>query len=104
MSKFSGGIIYKATLKKDGRCYIGLTTKTLNKRKKEHIEAALFKNSPLYFHCALRQYGPENFNWEIIAKRKTKKGLANAEIHYIEKFGSFNKGFNSTTGGELGEK
>jgi hypothetical protein len=100
MKKKEGGIIYKATYKKDGRCYIGLTTRTLKTRKNEHITAALFEKSPLYFHCALRKYGAKNFTWEIVAKRKTKEGLINAEKKYIEKFGAFENGFNSTPGGE----
>lgn len=99
-----GGLIYKATCKIDGRCYIGLTTRTLRQRKAEHLDAALFKNSPLYFHGAIRKYGAKNFTWKVIARRKTLQGLANAEIKYIEKYGAFTEGFNSTEGGELGEQ
>jgi len=98
-----GGIIYKAECKVTGRCYIGLTTRTLKERRAEHIEAALFKNSNLYFHGALRKHGPKNFKWSVIAKRKTISGLAKAEIKYIEKYSAFTEGYNSTIGGELGE-
>ncbi len=91
-----------ATSKVDGRCYIGLTTRTLKTRKAEHIKSAMFDNSPLYFHGAIRNHGANNFTWKVIARRKTNEGLANAEIKYIEKYGAFDTGFNSTEGGELG--
>ncbi len=97
-----GGLIYKATHKDSGRCYIGLTTRTLKKRKAEHLESARI-GSPLYFHGALRQYGAKAFKWEVVTRRKTNEGLANAEIKYIEKFAAFTDGFNATEGGELGD-
>ncbi|MBC8550534.1 MAG: GIY-YIG nuclease family protein [Candidatus Brocadiales bacterium] len=100
--KKKGGLIYIATCKVDGRCYIGLTTRTLKTRKAEHIKAAMFDNSPLYFHGAIRNHGPKNFTWKVVARRKTLEGLANAEIKYIEKHAAFTEGFNSTPGGELG--
>lgn len=101
--KKKGGLIYKATNKVDGRCYVGLTTRTLKQRKAEHIKAAMFDNSPLYFHGAIRNYGAKNFKWEVVTRRKTLEGLANAEIKYIEKYAAFTEGFNSTPGGELGD-
>lgn len=97
-----GGLIYKATNIITGKSYIGLTTKTLKQRKAEHLEAATF-NSPLQFHRAIREYGAKNFEWEVITRRKTLKGLANAEIRYIEKYGTFQYGYNASTGGELGD-
>ena len=96
------GIIYMATCKLDDRKYVGLTTRTLKKRKAEHIESALYKHSPCYFHGAIRKYGVKSFSWKVIAKRKTLEGLANAEIKYIDKYAAFDAGFNSTPGGELG--
>jgi len=98
-----GGLVYMATCKLNGRKYVGLTTKTLKKRRAEHIEAALYNNSPLYFHGAIRKYGVKNFTWKILARRKTTPGLAKAEIRYIDKYGAFEEGFNSTPGGELGD-
>lgn len=95
-----GGLIYKVTNKITGMSYIGLTTRTLKVRKAEHLEAATF-NSPLQFHRAIREWGKNNFEWKIITRRKTLKGLINAEIRYIEKYGSFRDGYNSSTGGEV---
>jgi len=102
MTKKKGGLIYMAMHKKSGRCYIGLTTRTLKVRKAEHIKSAIFDSSPLYFHGAIRNYGAKSFTWKVLTRRKTLEGLANAEIKYIEKYGAFTEGFNGTEGGELG--
>ena len=48
------GYIYKCTCVISGKSYVGLTTKTIEERKKEHL------------HSAIRKYGIENFEWSIV--------------------------------------
>jgi group I intron endonuclease len=62
------GIIYKVTNLTNGKVYIGQTVRTLHQRKNSHIRD-LKKNMDIVFHHALRKYGIDNFNWEIIGKR-----------------------------------
>ena len=62
-------IIYKVTNKINGKSYIGQTTQTLLKRKREHIKSALRrKEGKNYFHWAIVEYGEENFEWIELEK------------------------------------
>jgi len=57
-------IIYKCENKISGKVYIGQSVKSLEDRKEQHIKKS---NSPKSkFHKALKSYGVDNFNWEII--------------------------------------
>jgi group I intron endonuclease len=104
MSKKYYGIIYKVTNKINGKIYIGLTTRTLKDRKKDHIRKAKYEKG-FYFHNAIRKYGEENFIWKQIDKSTCKSKLSKLEIFYIGKYNSSNRkfGYNSTLGGEGGK-
>lgn len=93
-------IVYKATNKINNKVYIGITTKTLEHRKRIHIRDSKTKDT--YFYRALRKYGENNFEWEIIDTAETIEELEDLERYYIKLYGSFNnkeKGYNSTSGG-----
>jgi group I intron endonuclease len=91
-------IIYKFTNKLNGKIYIGVTKRSLNIRLHEHITAS---NEPKFkFHQALKKYGIDNFNYEIIMKDvKTKDDANKFEIYYIDLFDSYKNGYNMTQGG-----
>lgn len=96
------GLIYRATLLLDGRSYVGLTTHTLSKRKKQHIYDA--KNKKTYFYNALRKYHNENYwEWEIIDYANSLEELKEKEIFWIKQLKSLESGFNSTCGGDFCE-
>lgn len=99
------GIIYKYS-SPSGKIYIGQTTNEAL-RKSQHKSQA--KNNPKdYFHRAIRKYGFENFQYEVIFRTASKdesrlKFLLNTmETYFIKKYDSNNpdKGYNLTTGGE----
>lgn len=96
-------VIYKATNKINGKIYIGKTY-NFEKRKNEHIYEM---NNGLPFHNALKKYGLENFEWEIIDHANTDKDIREKEIYWISKlrtcinFEDCN-GYNLTLGGEGG--
>jgi group I intron endonuclease len=94
------GIVYCATNKTNGKIYIGKTINTLQQRQKEHLFASKKKNH--YFPTALRKYGIENFNWEIIFESNNEDELNEKEISCIREFDSTdrNKGYNMSFGGE----
>jgi group I intron endonuclease len=94
-------IIYKCKNKINKKCYIGQTVHTLNKRIKSHI-IRTNNNSKTYFHNALRKYGFENFEWEVIEKCESKEELDEMEFHYIKQYKSYWKenGYNLTYGGD----
>ena len=63
------GYVYKCTCLSSNKSYIGITTKDIQARKKEHIYASFNENDSTYkthFHAALRKHGVENFQWDIL--------------------------------------
>lgn len=93
------GIIYKAINKVNGKIYIGQTIQSLNRRIQKHIRRSLGKKDNLYFHSAIRKYNKENFIWEIIAECNSLEELNKVEIDMIEKYNTFENGYNLTAGG-----
>ena len=94
------GLIYKATNKLNNKSYIGQTIKTLEERQKEHFYMAFNKNKDTYFYKALRKYGKENFEWEILENNILKEQLNEKEKFWINYYDTFNQGYNLTQGGD----
>ena len=97
-------LIYKITNKINNKCYIGQTVKTVEERWKEHQTHAFGThendvNKTLY--KAIRKYGLENFECEILQDGiETFEQLDKAEIYWIDYYNSFLKGYNETFGGQ----
>ena len=90
------GCIYMYTNKINGKRYVGQTTRTLEKRHYQH----LFQHES-YFDRALQKYGKDNFTLEILADDITNiDELNRLEEYYIEKYDTFNNGYNLNRGGE----
>jgi group I intron endonuclease len=93
-------IIYKCENKISGKVYIGQSVKSLEDRKEQHIKKS---NSPKSkFHKALKSYGVDNFNWEIIDTANSKDELNQKEMHYILEYNSMENGYNMVNGGTGG--
>lgn len=89
-------VIYKATNKKNGKIYIGQTIRPLKTR----IACHFISNIGL-FSRALRKYGTDGFDFEIIEKCLSKEELNQREIYWISFFGCVSPcGYNLTQGGE----
>jgi group I intron endonuclease len=94
-------IIYKVTNLINGKIYIGITKKTLNNRKSNHLSNAKLKKCNMVFHAAIRKYGSDNFKWETIDRCLFTESLIVLEKHYIELYKSkVPNGYNMTDGGE----
>jgi len=92
-------IVYKVTNRENGMSYIGQTTKSLEARKEAHAKVA--GCSGYYFHRALRKYGIDSFEWEIIKRCKSHDELTRSEQLFIKQFNSrIPNGYNMTDGGE----
>lgn len=93
-------IVYKATCIINGKPYIGITKHKLQKRKAQHLNLALYHNSKIIFHKALRKHGEENFTWEIIDEVVDRSDAEIKEIYYIEFYNSLftNNGYNVAKG------
>lgn len=95
--------IYKITNINNDKSYIGLTTRTLKERKKEHITHARANIRQYSIYHAIRKYGEASFNWEVIDQTDNKESLQELEKQYIEKYDTYYNGYNQTKGGEGGE-
>ncbi len=102
-------IIYKATNIVNGKSYIGKTTKNFEKYKKSHIKYALNERDIKYghekiFYDAIRKYGFENFQWEVIKECKNELMLNLMETFMIMVHHSHisEGGYNMTWGGDGG--
>ena len=95
-------IVYKATNMQNGKAYIGITSHSLEIRKSIHKSQALsgFSNSP--FHQAIREYGFNSFNWEIIDNTNIGEELAEKERYWIEYYKTDDPayGYNVQKGGQ----
>lgn len=98
--------IYKFTNKITGKCYIGQTN-NIEKRKRGHKSESFNNRANGYnlpFHCAIRKYGWENFDFEILEEIDDSLGreyLNEREIYFIDLFQSTidKNGYNFLLGG-----
>lgn len=90
--------IYKITNNVNQKIYIGMTSYSIKKRWAEHLSNAKKGNQVLY--KAMRKYGKESFSIDKIDKVFGLEEALAYERAYIECYGSFSNGYNSTLGGE----
>lgn len=95
--------IYKITNKINGKCYVGKTLQTVQKRWLEHqyeANQSRSKDRPLY--RAINKYGIENFEIETIEEIQNllEVDINEREKYWIEYYGSFKNGYNATYGGD----
>jgi group I intron endonuclease len=96
------GVVYCATLRLDGRRYVGQTTKTVIDRERGHWKIARKGQSNNVFHLALFKYGRLAFVWNILAIAEDEQ-LDELESKFIEELNTTGeKGFNRTDGGSGG--
>lgn len=88
-------IVYKRTNKFNGKVYIGITSKTLDRRW-----ANGYKHNP-HFQRAIEKYGKDGFIHEILFSGLTKEEACKKEIELIAFYDSTNpdKGYNISFGG-----
>lgn len=98
-------IVYCATNKINGKKYIGYTVKSLAERKQTHKYRANTKDTKYHtiFRLAIRKYGWENFEWDILSRVNTKEEAIVKEIELISKLNTFTpNGYNISKGGNGG--
>lgn len=92
------GIVYKFTNKKNGKCYVGVTRKTLEERLNAHLNKANHEKSA--FQRALKKYGKESFSSCVIDNASSEKELFEKETFWIKFYNTMAPlGYNLTTGG-----
>jgi group I intron endonuclease len=95
--------IYKSTNIINGMCYIGFAS-NFTRRKSQHKKSSFDSERVDYhsnFHKSIREYGWDNFLWEIIYQSKNKiHTLKHMEPYFIKEYGTLLNGYNMTLGGE----
>ena len=92
--------IYKSTNLINGKSYIGVDS-NWPKRKAVHKYWAFTGNTQSHFYNALRKYGWNNFDWELVYQSKDYEHTFHVmENYFIKKYDSFNNGYNMTMGGD----
>ena len=90
-------VIYKHTNKINGKSYIGQT----KQKEKARWQYGNGYSHNKYFYNAIKKYGWDLFEHEIIEKDIFTQESANErEIYWIGYFDSFNNGYNLTKGGD----
>jgi group I intron endonuclease len=99
------GHIYCICCLANGKLYIGQTVKPIEKRFKEHKQAAK-RGVPYRLYSAMRKYGVENFTIEEIIqvsapnRQALKAKLCYIEERLIKRLQTKEFGYNSTDGGD----
>lgn len=88
------GVVYLITNTINNKKYIGITTRNISDRFKEHCKA----NS--YIGRAIRKYGENNFSIEVLDIAHSKEELFDLEVKYISNYNSYRDGYNQTIGGD----
>jgi len=88
--------IYKITNKINNHFYIGYTKLSLQKRFNLHIKS---KTTKMPIVSAIKKYGAENFNIELLYEFNNKKNAVECEIRLIEEL---NPNYNIHSGGTGG--
>jgi len=98
--------IYRATNTINNKVYIGFTSEKMSSRQRSHkSRAKTFSNNK--FHNAIRKYGWNKFQWELIYQAKEDAGpkkshtLTVMEDYFIQEYDSITNGYNSIPGGGL---
>ena len=90
-------IIYEAYNKNNGKVYVGLTTKTLEHRRSQHIRSAK-SNSNTHFAKAIRKWGEDSFEWSEIFRCNDFKKLCKLEQTVIQSYENWQT-YNISKGG-----
>ena len=77
-------LIYKATNKINGKGYIGQTVHNLNKRKSQHERSHTYGET-YALTLAIKKYGTEAFEWEVLDYASDIDELNAKEVYYIKK-------------------
>lgn len=88
--------IYKASNKINGKSYIG---QTIDYRSRLWQHRRCYEKENCDFHDAIKEFGFDNFEWEILETCQEKEDAERLEKYYIEKYDSYRNGYNMNKGG-----
>lgn len=92
-------IIYIYTNKTNGKSYVGQTINP-GDRKASHIRDAMSGRLNTHFHCAIRKYGIDAFEYNVLETDIENDAVDDRERYWIQKYDSYKNGYNETLGGK----
>ena len=95
--KIHGFVIYRFLNKINNKSYVG-NSKNVNRRFSDHYRNYLKRVNHL--SNAISKYGFINFNVEILEICSSSEDMDIREKYYIDKFDSYNNGYNKTSNGK----
>lgn len=88
--------IYKITNKINGKVYIGQSIRPVEYRFHRHINDAMHNILDTHFARAIRKYGPDQWQLEVIDTATTQDELNQKEQYWIRYYNSVEEGYNET--------
>ena len=93
-------ILYVITNTENGKKYVGITTKSVAVRWRQHLRRVA-ASSRHALHCAIAKYGEESFRIEAVAEAASLDALKALEVAEIARLGTLGDGgYNMTAGGD----
>jgi len=93
--------IYRATNLINGKSYIGFDSNWPSRMYSHYYISSSNKKQHFHIHHAIKKYGWENFNFEVIYQSQDREHTLNImEPYFIKEYNTFDSGYNQTLGGE----
>lgn len=92
--------VYRHTNLKNGKSYIGWTSRNIYTRWNEHVYRS--KKSKLRFHLAIQKYGTHCWKHDVLETLSSADAAKNVEKIWIKKLSTNMTGYNLTSGGDGG--
>jgi group I intron endonuclease len=93
-------VVYTVTNKVTKQVYVGITSSSIEDRKKDHLEKSKSGKKGKFYE-AIGTYSPSAFIWTEIDVANCTDELARKEKEYILKYNSKEEGYNSDVGGGI---
>lgn len=94
--------LYLITNKINGKQYVGITKDPKNRWYMHRWNSRQpWSKRSFAIANAMRKYGADNFEFQVIAMAKNLDIALNAEIELIKQYDTFNSGYNETKGGDV---
>ena len=84
-TQYAYGCVYKVTNLRDGKCYVGQTINKPEYRWSAHLSIPSYGFISL-LQRAIRKYGKDAFNFEVLCHAKDRAALNELEDHFINYF------------------
>lgn len=95
--------IYKIENKVNHKIYIGLTNNIVRRRNRHFTDLNCNRHDNKFLQKEFNQYGKENFEFSIeLQGDYTPEEISQLEQQYIQKYDSFQNGYNQNEGGNFG--